>query len=324
MNILISGGSGFLGKALSEWVHENVKQTVNITWLSRDTSQSHPDYIKMMSYEELQLTQQHYDVIINLAGAGIADQRWSDERKRILYESRLKPTQSIIDYIARVNSKPKLLLSGSAIGWYGAQGSKPLDESSPHVANGEHAESDDEDFAHQLCERWEKEATGAQSLGVDVALLRTGVVIHPEGGMIERLLTPFKMGAGGKLGDGQQIMSWISREDWIRATWFIISHHLVPSGDKDSQISGKLPNKPALYNLTAPNPVTNAEFTKALGLWLNRPTFMTLPEFVLKTMFGEMATLLVDGQKVLPKALLELGFQFNQPTLKQALEDQNL
>ncbi len=321
MNILISGGSGFLGSAFSEFLHHEAVSEVAITWLSRHKSQAHPDYVTMMGYDELPATQTSFDVILNLAGAGIADKRWSDARKSLLFASRLKPTQAIIDYITRAQHKPKLLVSGSAIGWYGVQGDKPLDENSGFI----------DDFAHQLCDRWEAEATSALGLGVPVAILRTGVVIHPDGGMLERLLPPFKMGAGGRLGNGQQIMSWIGLEDWVRATWFIIQKHL---GENEAvhqvahqvalQITSQKPSitQATIYNLTAPNPISNAEFTKAVGDWLNRPTFMTLPEWLLKTMFGEMATLLIDGQKVLPKALLQSGFEFQQPTIRQALAEQ--
>lgn len=309
MNILISGGSGFIGSALSKWLQANAGIPVHITWLTRDASQDHPDYVAMMSYDELQTTALKFDVILNLAGAGIADSRWSDERKQLLMDSRLKPTQALLDYIARIESKPKLLVSGSAIGWYGTQGQMPLDEDSGFKT----------DFAHELCAAWENLAKQATDFGVAVAIVRTGVVIHPEGGMLGKLLTPFKMGAGGQLGDGQQIMSWISRTDWIRAAWFIIEQQLSEASTTgDKQVAST-----ATYNLTSPNPITNTTFTKAVGSWLHRPTIMTLPSPVLKLMFGEMSTLLIDGQKVLPKALLDAGFEFEQPTIDQALAQQD-
>ena len=143
--------------------------------------------------------------------------------------------------------------------------------------------------------------------------------------MVSKLLTPFKMGVGGQLANGMQIMSWISREDWVRAVIFIIEQHLT--GQRQAQLNNTsntlntASDTPAVvYNLTAPNPVTNRTFTKTLGAWLHRPTFFTLPKFLLKLMFGEMSTLLIDGQKVLPQALLNADFKFKQPTLKQALE----
>ncbi|WP_296405839.1 TIGR01777 family oxidoreductase [Psychrobacter sp.] len=325
MNILISGGSGFLGSALSQLLNQERGTEVSITWLSRDKSQSHPSYITMMSYEELSQTSVSYDVIVNLAGAGIADKRWTKTRKKELFDSRILPTQSLLEYIGRIKHKPQLLISGSAIGWYGAQGNKPLDESSQYHSNqansnANNSNANKEDFAHQLCDSWEQMATSAIKDGVEVVLVRTGVVIHPSGGMLGRLIPAFKIGAGGQLGDGKQIMSWISREDWVRAVLFIINLHLPKPSDY-RQISTEH-NQLSIYNLTAPNPVNNASFTKAVGSWLNRPTLMTLPTPVLKMMFGEMSTLLIDGQKVLPKALTEAGFEFDYSELSQALQYQ--
>ena len=322
MNILISGGSGFLGSAFSDEIIKRYYQTgqeVAITWLTRDSSQAHPEGVDMLTYEALKTTETSFDVILNLAGAGIADERWSDERKKQLLASRIKPTQSILDFIKRSSTKPKLLVSGSAIGWYGVQGDKPLTESSGFEM----------DFDHRLCEEWEQLALQATEYEVPVAIVRTGVVIHADGGMLGKVLTPCKMGVGGQLGDGQQIMSWISREVWIGAAIFIIEQHLAKQADEGQQVSQNdnaiktISDTPAVvYNLTAPNPVTNHIFTKTLGAWLHRPTFFTLPEFLLKLMFGEMSTLLIDGQKVLPKALQDLGYEFKQPALKQALIEQ--
>ena len=320
MNILISGGSGFLGSAFSEAIikrYQKDDKKVQITWLTRDSKQAHPNDIKMMTYDELVKSDKSFDVILNLAGAGIADKRWSDARKEQLLASRIKPTEAILDFIARSSSKPKLLVSGSAIGWYGPQGDKSLTESSGFNA----------DFSHKLCDDWEQLALKATDHGVPVAIVRTGVVIHPKGGMLSKLLTPFRMGVGGQLGNGKQIMSWISRDDWVAAVIFIIEQQLNDSAyqvDEDTRTARHTPsNKVAkVYNLTAPNPVTNHTFTKALGAWLHRPTFFTLPVFFLKLIFGEMSTLLIDGQKVLPQALLDAGFEFNHQTLKQALEQQ--
>ena len=317
MNILISGGTGFLGSAFSDEIIKRYYQTdkeVAITWLTRDTSQAHPDTVSLMTYDELAKTDNRYDVIMNLAGAGIADSRWSDERKEALLASRIKPTESLLAFIARTPNKPKLLLSGSAIGWYGTQGDKPLTESSGFET----------DFSHRLCEDWEQLALKATEYGVPVAIVRTGVVIHPSGGMLGKLLTPFKFGVGGQLGDGQQIMSWVSRDDWVGAAIFIIEQHLADKIETHNNTLSTTSDTPALvYNLTAPNPVTNHKFTKDVGAWLHRPTIFTLPEFLLKLMFGEMSTLLIDGQKVLPQALLDAGYEFEQPTLKIALAEQS-
>jgi len=324
MNILISGGSGFLGSAFSDELIKRYRaqdKDLHITWLTRDSSQTHPSTVSMMTYDELAQTDKSFDVILNLAGAGIADSRWSDERKEQLLASRVKPTESLLEFIARSSVKPKMLVSGSAIGWYGTQSDKPLTESSQSKT----------DFSHRLCDEWEQLALKATEYGVPVAIVRTGVVIHPEGGMLGKLLLPFKLGLGGQLGDGKQIMSWVSRDDWVGAAIFIIEQHLAEETNEQKISSSSTNNNtlmtesdtPAVvYNLTAPNPVTNRTFTKALGSWLHRPTFFTLPDFLLKLMFGEMSTLLIDGQKVLPQALLDAGYEFKQPTLEQALAEQ--
>ncbi len=324
MNILISGGSGFLGSAFSDELIARYRmqdKELHITWLTRDSSQTHASTISMMTYDELTKTDKSFDVILNLAGAGIADSRWSDARKEQLLASRIKPTESLLEFIASTNTKPKLLVSGSAIGWYGTQGDKPLTESS----------QSETDFSHRLCDEWEQLALKATEYSVPVAIVRTGVVIHPEGGMLGKLLLPFKLGLGGQLGNGKQIMSWVSRDDWVGAAIFIIEQHLAEETNKQKVISSNTNDNtlvtkndtPALvYNLTAPNPVTNHIFTKAVGSWLHRPTFFTLPSPFLKLIFGEMSTLLIDGQKVLPQALLGAGYEFKQPTLQQALAEQ--
>ncbi len=334
MNILISGGSGFLGSAFSEEIikrYEQAGKSLTMTWLTRDTSQEHPASVSLMSYDDLANSDSNahdFDVIMNLAGAGIADSRWSDERKEQLLASRIKPTQALLEFIARASHKPKLLLSGSAIGWYGTQGDTPLTESSSYET----------DFSHKLCEEWEQLALKATGYDVPVAIVRTGVVMHPSGGMIAKLLLPFKMGVGGQLSDGQQIMSWISREDWVGAAIFIIEQQLAHIADlshsdsvleadstlkTDNALQTENDTLALVYNLTAPNPVTNHTFTKAMGSWLHRPTIFTLPEFLLKLMFGEMSTLLIDGQKVLPQALLAAGYEFKHTDIQQALEQQS-
>ncbi len=337
MKILITGGSGYLGRALTEHF---VADFDDVLWVSRDTDVACPQGVTVLSYDELRTSDEVFDVIINLAGAGIADKRWSDKRKQALFASRLKPTQAVLDYVARIADKPKLLINASAIGWYGKQPivshetinqqtvavvdteenkvkNKPknklineqvLTEDSPFVTD---------DFAHQLCDKWEQLALTATDMGVPVAIIRIGVVLSKQGGMIDKLKLPFSLGLGGRLGDGKQIMSWISRDDLVRAIVFIIEQNML----MDSDLS--LPNrqhKQQLYNLTAPNPVTNSEFTKAVGRWLNRPTIFAQPRSLVKLIFGEMATLLIDGQNVYPQRLLEMGFKFEHERVEECFE----
>lgn len=327
MKILITGGSGFLGTALTNALTTNGinGENVSVSWVSRSPEKEKAKNIvdNVISYDDLATTPDTFDIIINLAGAGIADSRWTDARKKELYNSRLKPTQAVIEYIQRIGVKPKLFISGSAIGWYGIQtenGPTPLDETATPTQS---------DFAHELCHEWEQLALTVKDI-LPIAIVRTGVVIAPDGGMVGRLITPFKMGTGGQFGNGKQIMSWISRDDWVRAVVFIIEQNLSPhltspqQGEKRPLLVGEgwgEGKNHQIYNLTAPTPASNAEFTKAMGEWLHRPTFMTMPAFVVKGMFGEMATLLLDGQRVVPKNLLERGFKFKHLAMIEALQE---
>lgn len=295
MNILIVSGSGFLGNALSDELLKNPKNT--LFWVSRQSFIPNKN-VQVLTYDEL-TPERHFDIVINLAGAGIADKRWSENRKIKLIESRMKPTEKIIEFINQAHYKPKLFISGSAIGFYGAYGGN---EKNPILNEQSEARND---FSHKLCLLWEKLAMFASYYGTPTAIIRTGVVIDKNGGgMLKRLLPQFTLGLGGRLGNGQQIMSWISIDDWVRAALFII----------DKNLSNTLPHR-QIYNLTAPNSVNNREFTQALGKFLNRPTVFVAPSFVLKILLGEMATLLLDGQRVYPKALLDMGFEFTYPTL---------
>ncbi len=355
-HILITGGSGYLGRALTDYLlnhwktasevgdvshgtnisnvsHETYGQQqtttspvsvqapvkTSVTWVSRNANTKHPKGVQVITYDELASSEQAFDIIINLAGAGVLDKRWSDSCKQALLDSRLKPTQAVLDYIERIaqtGHTPKLFISGSAIGWYGVQqaGDKSiLTEDSNFVKD---------DFAHQLCDKWEQLAKTAETIApanmpvMPIAIVRIGVVLSGEGGkdggMIGQLKLPFSLGLGGKLGDGQQIMSWISRRDLVRAMVFIIDKNLEHNIEKKNEqnLSETSLENLQIYNLTAPKAVSNAEFTKAVGKWLNRPTVMTQPKALLKLIFGERVTLLIDGQNVYPQNLLALGFEF--------------
>ncbi|NZA28625.1 TIGR01777 family protein [Luteimonas sp. SJ-92] len=298
MRVLIAGGSGFLGRALSARL---VDDGAAVTWLSRTPEAAHPETVEVRGYDAL-ASDDAWDAVVNLAGAGIAERRWSEARKRELLDSRLQPTRRLLAWMEACARRPRVLLSGSAVGWYGARGDEPLTEES-----GFHDE-----FVHRLCARWEEAALEAEALGVRVVLLRTGVVLHPDGGMVRRLLTPFRLGLGGRLGDGRQVLSWIAREDWVEAVRSLLHRHL----DDDAAA----PDGPV--NLTAPQPATNAEFTAALAGALRRPALLPLPAPLLRLGFGEMATLLLDGQRVLPQRLTQAGFRFLHPRLEDALRAQ--
>jgi len=241
------------------------------------------------------------DAVVHLAGAGIADHRWTEARKRELVGSRVDFTRALVGAIAALPARPKVLVSGSAIGIYGDRGDELLTERSPAGPRGDGRGAA---FLSGLCEDWEAEGRAAQPLGVRVVLARTGVVLAPHGGALAKLLPPFKAGAGGPIAGGKQWMSWISLADVVRA----LMHAL---------------DTPALegpVNLVAPNPVTNAELSKTLGRVLSRPAIVPVPAFALRIALGEMADgTVLPSQRILPAALEGSGFRFLHPQLEQAL-----
>jgi hypothetical protein len=295
MNILITGGTGFIGSALTKRLLE---QGHAVTVLSRS-----PDKVAKISGAGVNAlsnladlkAEDSYQVIINLAGAPIFDARWSEARKQLIRDSRIGLTEQLIACIARMTVKPELLISGSAIGYYGDQGSTVLTEKSiPY-----------EDFSHRLCADWEAAARQAEQFGVRVCLIRSGLVIANGGGFLQRMLPAFRLGLGGRLGNGRQWISWIHRQDWINIALTMMA---------GSTMSGA-------YNATAPNPVTNAEFTRILAQCLNRPALLTVPDWLLKTLLGEMSQLLLGSQRVMPERLLAQGFEFQYDNLAAALDE---
>jgi uncharacterized protein (TIGR01777 family) len=233
------------------------------------------------------------DAVVHLAGEPIA-QRWTGEKKKAIRESRVRGTELLARRIAEAETKPRVWLSGSAVGFYGDRGDEQLDETS---APGT-------DFLAGVVREWEDSTRAAADAGVRVVLLRTGLVLSPKGGALERLLLPFRLGVGGPIGSGRQWMSWISLHDHVRA----VAHAIATE-----TLAGAV-------NLVAPNPVTNAEFAMTLGRVLTRPAIVPVPAFALELMYGEMArATILSGQRVLPKALVRSGFEFAHPALEQAL-----
>ncbi len=293
MKILITGGTGFIGSALTRSL---IVQGWEVTVLSRN-----PDSVekicgtgvKSLNHLNQLNPEDSYQVIINLAGAPIFAARWSDARKQIIRDSRISLTQQLVECMARMTVKPELLISGSAIGYYGDQGDVVLTEQSAAR----------EDFSQKLCADWESEAKKAAQFGVRVCLIRTGLVLAEGGGLLQRMLLPFRLGLGGRLGDGQQWMSWIHRQDWIAIAQTMIA---------DTSMQGA-------YNATAPNPVTNSEFTRMLAQCLKRPALFPVPAWLLKILLGEMSGLVLGSQRVIPERLLVQGFKFQYPDLSSAL-----
>lgn len=232
------------------------------------------------------------DVVVNLCGVGVGDKRWSGAFKQSLRDSRIGPTEVLAAAVAEAGVP--LLVNASAVGFYGDTRSRVVDESAPHGAG----------FLAQLCVDWEAATAAATDAGTRVVLLRTGLVLSPNGGMLARLRPLFGLGLGARLGDGRQYFPWISLEDQVRAMLFAIAH---------SELAGPV-------NATGPAPVTNGEFTSALGRALNRPTPMIAPGFALRAVLGEFADEgLLGGQRAIPAALEEAGFVFHHKTVGEAL-----
>lgn len=292
MRILITGGTGFIGKALCPLLASQGHKLVLWTrQLNPKLPKGVTDYVNQLS----DLQADSVEAVINLAGAGIADKRWSKERKQLLISSRVKTTEQLVEWIANQSVRPKVLVSASAVGYYGEQGDEAVTEQTKPVAG----------FTHDLCAAWEKAALAAEKLGVRVCLVRTGVVLGKGGGSIAKMLPAFRFGLGGPLGNGQHWFPWIHLEDMAKIYAWLV---------KNEQVSG-------VFNASAPNPATNAEFTKALGKALCRPTFLPMPEAVLKVLFGEMAELLLVSDKMLPQRLIEENFEFTYPALEAALKN---
>lgn len=290
---LITGGTGLIGRAITEKLLGNGQQVII---LSRDTDKVRRLFDSVTAIDDLQQipAAQHVDIVINLAGAPIADKRWSDKQKRILRNSRIGLTEQLISWFQQRSQKPQALISGSAVGWYGDHQAEIVTERSDYR----------DDFAHQLCEDWEQAALAAKTLGIRVAIVRTGLVVAADGGFLSKMLLPFKMGLGGPIADGQQYMPWIHLDD-IRDLFLFLADHDTASG---------------VFNGTAPNPVTNNEFSKTLASTLNRPAVFRVPACVLKMALGEMASLLLGGQRAIPEKARAAGFDFKFTALRPALE----
>ena len=295
MTIAITGASGFIGRRLMKALAGgNHKLRV----LSRHAGTNLPPGVQLYVWDAMKSqppaeSLEGVDAVVHLAGEPIA-QRWSDEVKQRIRESRATGTRHLVQALSTVSQRPVVMVCGSAIGYYGSRADEILtEESSPGSG-----------FMADVCVAWEKEADLAESLGIRLIKLRTGMVLGPNGGALAKMLPPFKAGMGGKLGHGDQWMSWVHLDDLVG----IIQYAL------ENPVRGPV-------NGTSPAPVTNADFTKALGHSLSRPAVVPMPAFTLKFMFGEMSEVMLSSQRVLPKAAESAGYAFRFPKLEAALEN---
>jgi uncharacterized protein (TIGR01777 family) len=293
MKILITGASGLIGKALQKSFGEKGYEMLlagrgrpekpnEIQW-DVETGFAEPGRLEGL------------DAVIHLAGETVSGIRWTEEKKKAIRDSRVFGTRNVVETISELDRRPNLLISASGMDFYGDRGDEIMTESSKAG----------DTFLAEVCKDWEAEARRAEDAGVRTVLLRSGIVLSKDGGALATMLTPFKFGVGGVVGSGKQWMSWISLDDVVGVVNFVI---------ENENIRGAVNN-------SSPNPVTNEEFTKTLGEVLYRPTILPLPEFAVNLVLGEMGdALLLDSRRIAPKRLLDAGFEFKYPDLKEAIE----
>jgi uncharacterized protein (TIGR01777 family) len=300
VKVIVAGGSGFIGKILVERL---LSQNHQVVVLSRRTIAFNDALSENLKVEPWDAKAsgswarqlEDADAVVNLSGAGIADKRWTRERKMILRDSRLDSTRILVSSIHRCVHKPKVLVNASAVGYYGTAVNTEVTEDSPQGKG----------FLADLCGAWEAEAKKAQTDGTRVVLVRTGIVLEKEGGALQKFILPFRFFVGGPLGSGNQYFPWIHRDDALGAILYCL---------ENSTVSGPV-------NVTAPEVLTMKEFCRVLGQTMGRPSWAPVPEFVLKILLGEMTEMLVTGQRAVPKRLQSFGYHFQFSHATEALRD---
>jgi uncharacterized protein len=298
MKIAIAGATGFVGSRLVELLQAQGHQLLVLTRSPQQASNRFPQ-AQVVGYNPLQSGEWQEsisgcDAVVNLAGEPIAEKRWTPEQKRTILESRQIGTQKIVEAIAAASVKPSVLVSASAIGYYGTSETDKFDENSPAGT----------DFLAEVCTKWETAAQAVTATGTRLVIVRLGIVLGENGGALGKMLAPFSAFVGGPIGSGKQWFSWVHRDDVVK---------LIVQAITDTQMQG-------VYNATAPNPVTMAGFAQTLGTVMNRPSWLPVPNFALEAMLGEGAIVVLQGQQVVPTHTLGQGFEFQYPMLQPALK----
>lgn len=294
MRIVLAGGSGFLGSPLRAGLLADGHQVLNLTRRPSPRTPEEVTWTPDGGVGPWGRAIDGADAVINLAGEGIADKRWTDARKQAILSSRLKATRSLVEACARAAQPPRVMVSASGVGYYGPRGDEVVTEGSPPGS----------DFLSSVCMQWEQAAEQA-SPHTRVAIIRTGLVLHPDGGALAKMLLPFKLGVGGPQGSGAQYMPWIHRGDWIALVRWLLTEDAARGA----------------FNGAAPEPVTNKEFARALGRAVRRPALLPVPGMALRGLLGELAEALLTGQRAVPARALEMGFRFRFTRLDDALRD---
>jgi len=301
MRVVLAGGTGLIGRALARDLVADGHHVSVLTRQPEAAGAGLPESVEAIGWDGRTAGDWHAAVdgasaVVNLAGAGLAEARWTEARLRLIRDSRVQSAQAVTEAVARAADRPAVVVQASAVGYYGPSGDAELDEDAPPGSDK---------LVTNVVLPTEAAAEAVRAHGVRVAMARTGIVLAREGGALPRMVLPFRLFVGGPLGTGRQVMSWIHIADEVRALRFLMENEAAEGP----------------FNLTAPGPVTNAEFSRALGRVLGRPSLMPVPAPVLRLVFGEMATVLLDGQRVLPRRLLELGFTFTHAAVEPALRD---
>ncbi len=299
MRIIITGGSGLIGRNLAS----NLSDSYEVVVLSRNPDQQRaklPSSVKLVAWDGKSAEgwgelADGAHAIVNLAGAGIADKRWSEKRKQEIVSSREQAGQAVLEAVTQAKNKPSLVMQASASGYYGDRGAEVLTERSTQGS----------DFPAQLCGSWEQSTQAVQEMGVRHVVIRTGIVFSMAGGALPKLVKPFELYVGGRLGDGSQWVPWIHIEDHVAAMRYLLE-------DEDAQ---------GVYNLVSPTPVTNRTVTQKIGIVMDRPGIFSAPGFILKFALGDMSEILLGGQRVLPERLDKQGFPFRYSDVETALRD---